>query len=41
MIRANANLADYLIPVNADIETIDVIFVPETGDRVNPLGIRV
>lgn len=36
----NTNLADYLIPVNADIQTIDVIFVPETDDWVNPLGVK-
>jgi hypothetical protein len=34
----NTNLADYLIPLNADIQTIDVILVPETDDWVNPLG---
>jgi xanthine dehydrogenase YagR molybdenum-binding subunit len=34
----NTNLADYLIPVNADIQTIDVILVPENDDWVNPLG---
>jgi xanthine dehydrogenase YagR molybdenum-binding subunit len=36
----NDNLADYLIPVNADIPDIEVIIVPETDDRVNPLGIK-
>ena len=36
----NTNLADYLIPVNADIQTIEVIFVPETDDWVNPLGVK-
>jgi xanthine dehydrogenase YagR molybdenum-binding subunit len=36
----NTNLADYLIPVNADIQTIDVILVPETDDWVNPLGVK-
>jgi xanthine dehydrogenase YagR molybdenum-binding subunit len=36
----NDNLADYLIPVNADIEYLDVILVPEKDDRVNPLGIK-
>jgi xanthine dehydrogenase YagR molybdenum-binding subunit len=36
----NTNLADYLIPVNADIQTVDVILVPETDDRVNPLGVK-
>jgi xanthine dehydrogenase YagR molybdenum-binding subunit len=36
----NDNLADYLIPVNADIQEIDVILVPEEDREVNPLGIK-
>ncbi len=36
----NDNLADYLIPVNADIKDIKVIMVPERDDIVNPLGIK-
>ncbi len=36
----NTNLADYLLPVNADIEKIDVILVPEVDHEVNPLGIK-
>lgn len=36
----NNNLADYLVPVNADIKTVDVIFVPETDNVINPLGIK-
>ena len=36
----NTNLADYLIPVNADIQNVDVILVPETDDWVNPLGVN-
>ena len=36
----NTNLADYLILVNADIQTVDVILVPETDDWVNPLGVK-
>ncbi|HEY2750222.1 xanthine dehydrogenase family protein molybdopterin-binding subunit [Phenylobacterium sp.] len=36
----NHNLADYLVPVNADIEQLDVILVPEADSRVNPLGIK-
>jgi xanthine dehydrogenase YagR molybdenum-binding subunit len=36
----NDNLADYLIPVNADIGDLDVIFVPEEDERVNPLGVK-
>jgi len=36
----NDNLADYLIPVNADIQDIDVILVPEKDDAVNPAGVK-
>ena len=36
----NTNLADYLVPVNADIGTVDVILVPEVDTEVNPLGIK-
>jgi xanthine dehydrogenase YagR molybdenum-binding subunit len=37
---ANTNFADYLIPVNADVPQLDVIFVPEEDTRVNPLGVK-
>jgi xanthine dehydrogenase YagR molybdenum-binding subunit len=36
----NKNLADYLIPVNADVPSIEIIMVPERDTRVNPLGIK-
>jgi len=36
----NDNLADYLIPVNADIPDLEVILVQEDDERVNPLGIK-
>jgi len=36
----NDNLADYLIPVNADIQDLDVILVSETDDAVNPMGVK-
>jgi xanthine dehydrogenase YagR molybdenum-binding subunit len=36
----NDNFADYLIPVNADVPSVEVIMVPEKDDRVNPLGIK-
>src|SRR5258705_13267831 len=32
----NDNFADYLVPVNADIQQLDVILVPEEDDKVNP-----
>lgn len=36
----NHNYAEYHIPVNADIHKIDVIFVEEEDDFVNPLGVK-
>ncbi|MEN3354693.1 MAG: xanthine dehydrogenase YagR molybdenum-binding subunit, partial [Betaproteobacteria bacterium] len=36
----NANLAEYHVPVNADIGTIDVSFIEENDTNFNPLGIR-
>jgi xanthine dehydrogenase YagR molybdenum-binding subunit len=36
----NDNLADYLLPVNADTPSVEIIMVPENDDRVNPLGIK-
>jgi xanthine dehydrogenase YagR molybdenum-binding subunit len=36
----NANLAEYLIPVNADITDVDVILLPEEDTKVNALGIK-
>ena len=36
----NANLAEYHVPVNADVPRIEVIMVAEKDDRVNPLGIK-
>lgn len=36
----NDNLADYLVPVNADIREVDVILVPEEDDFVNPVGVK-
>ena len=35
----NANIAEYLVPVNADVEDIQVIFVDEQEDS-NPLGVK-
>lgn len=37
---ANANLAEYHVPVNADIGDIEVLFVPEHDEQVNPLGAK-
>jgi xanthine dehydrogenase YagR molybdenum-binding subunit len=36
----NANLGEYHVPVNADIQAIDIIFVEEIDKRVNPLGVK-
>jgi xanthine dehydrogenase YagR molybdenum-binding subunit len=35
----NANIAEYHVPVNADVDDIKVIFVDEHDDS-NPLGIK-
>jgi xanthine dehydrogenase YagR molybdenum-binding subunit len=37
---ANANFAEYHVPVNADVHDVEVIFVDEPDDIVNPLGIK-
>ena len=34
------NLADYHVPVNADVHTIDVIFVEKKDDEINPLEVK-
>jgi xanthine dehydrogenase YagR molybdenum-binding subunit len=34
------NLADYHVPVNADVHGIEVIFVEEQDDEINPLGVK-
>jgi xanthine dehydrogenase YagR molybdenum-binding subunit len=36
----NDNLAEYLVPVNADVPSVEIIMVPEVDTRVNPLGIK-
>jgi xanthine dehydrogenase YagR molybdenum-binding subunit len=36
----NANIAEYHVPVNADVQDIKVIFVDEPDAIVNPLGIK-
>ena len=37
---ANATLADYLVPVNADIAALEAFFVDEHDPYVNPLGVK-
>lgn len=36
----NRDLQDYLVPVNADIQQVEVIFVSETDHEVNPAGVK-
>jgi xanthine dehydrogenase YagR molybdenum-binding subunit len=36
---ANATLGDYLVPVNADVPDMEVLFVGEP-DRFNPIGVK-
>jgi xanthine dehydrogenase YagR molybdenum-binding subunit len=36
----NRDLQDYLVPVNADIGEVKVIFVSETDNDVNPAGVK-
>jgi len=36
----NNNLAEYHVPVNADIGELEAIWVDETDDKINPLGAK-
>jgi xanthine dehydrogenase YagR molybdenum-binding subunit len=36
----NDNLAEYLVPVNADVHKIDVLFVDEPDEHVNDIGAK-
>jgi xanthine dehydrogenase YagR molybdenum-binding subunit len=36
----NHDLAEYLVPTNADVEAVTTILVPEEDTRVNPLGMK-
>ena len=36
----NDNLADYRVPVNADVADVEVILVPEEDHDVNPVGVK-
>ena len=36
----NHNLGEYHVPVHADIHDIEVIFVEEPDEIINPLGIK-
>jgi len=36
----NANIAEYLVPVNADVREVRVEMLEEQDDYVNPLGVK-
>jgi xanthine dehydrogenase YagR molybdenum-binding subunit len=36
----NDNLADYLVPVNADVPSVEVILLSEEDGHVNPAGVK-
>jgi xanthine dehydrogenase YagR molybdenum-binding subunit len=36
----NSNLADYMIPVNADVGEVHIVMVPEEDRLVNPVGVK-
>jgi xanthine dehydrogenase YagR molybdenum-binding subunit len=36
----NTNLADDRVPVNADVDDVEVILVPEEDHDVNPAGVK-
>jgi xanthine dehydrogenase YagR molybdenum-binding subunit len=36
----NDNLADYLVPVNADVPSLEVIMLAEQDDHINPAGVK-
>ncbi len=36
----NADLAEYHVPVNADVPSVEAILVPEEDPYVNPLGVK-
>jgi xanthine dehydrogenase YagR molybdenum-binding subunit len=36
----NDNLADYLVPINADVPSVEVIMLAEQDDHINPAGVK-
>ncbi len=36
----NANLGEYLVPVNADVPMVESIVVPEDDPHVNEIGVK-
>ncbi|MFJ5265549.1 xanthine dehydrogenase family protein molybdopterin-binding subunit [Streptomyces sp. NPDC088387] len=36
----NANMADYLVPVNADVPDVDAVYIDGSDDEADPLGAK-
>jgi xanthine dehydrogenase YagR molybdenum-binding subunit len=36
----NDNLADRVVPVNADVPSVEVILLPEQDHHINPAGVK-
>jgi xanthine dehydrogenase YagR molybdenum-binding subunit len=36
----NANMSDYLVPVNADVPELDATFLPASDSIANPIGVK-
>ncbi len=36
----NTDLAEYLLPVNADAPLVEIVMLPEQDEQVNELGIK-
>jgi len=36
----NANMSDYLVPVNADVPALDAAFLPASDTVANPIGVK-
>lgn len=36
----NANLSDYLVPVNADVSVLDAAFLEARDDMADPIGVK-
>jgi xanthine dehydrogenase YagR molybdenum-binding subunit len=39
-ITSPRDIAEYHVPVNADVHDIKIIFVDEPDDMINPLGVK-
>ncbi len=39
-VTTNDNLADYMVPVNADVPSVEIIMLPEADERMNLLGVK-